>query len=186
MVAGLCIAHVARPEGLFGQSTYLLVTVGTAVAAWFGTRRMPPPRRFPWRCVAVAVSLSAIGDVIYYLLGLVDGTLTDVSVADGFWLAAYIVLAVGLSSLIVGGHGIRRVDIDGLIDIGSFAVLAVLVVTQFTVVHDLMMRRHLPDVDAGDLEFVSDPRRGLARRRCPGARQPTVARPQRQCSSSAA
>jgi diguanylate cyclase (GGDEF)-like protein/PAS domain S-box-containing protein len=138
VVAGLCIVHVIRPDGLPGQTTYLLVAVGAAVVAWFGVGRMPAQRRFPWRCVAVAVSLSAIGDAIFYVLGLVDGALNDVSVADGFWVAAYVALAVGLSSLIVGGHGGRRVDIDGLIDIGSFAVLAVLVVTQFTVVHDLM------------------------------------------------
>ena len=60
------------------------------------------------------------------------------SVADGFWLAAYVALAVGLSSLIVGGHGVRRIDVDGLIDIGSFAVLAMLVVTQFGVVRDIV------------------------------------------------
>ena len=139
VVAGLCVAHVMRPDGTVGHATYLLVTVGTAVGAWIGVHRLPALRRFPWRCVALAVSFSAIGDVIYYALGFVDGTLSDVSVADGFWLAAYVVLAVGLSSLIVGGDGVRRVDIDGLIDIGSFAVLAVLVVTQFTVVRDLMI-----------------------------------------------
>jgi diguanylate cyclase (GGDEF)-like protein/PAS domain S-box-containing protein len=49
-----------------------------------------------------------------------------------------VALAVGLSSLIVGGHGRRRIDVDGLIDIGSFAVMAMVVVTQFSVVRDVI------------------------------------------------
>jgi diguanylate cyclase (GGDEF)-like protein/PAS domain S-box-containing protein len=138
VVAVICAMHFGHPDGVFGYATYLLITVGAAAAAWIGARRQPAPRRFPWRCVAVGLTFSAIGDSIYYVMGVVNGAFADLSVADGFWLASYVALAVGLSSLIIGGHGVRRVDIDGLIDIGSFVVLAVIVVTQLPAVRDVI------------------------------------------------
>ena len=138
LVAGICTAHVRYPDGAFGHGTYILITVAAAVVAWIGVVRQPRRLRFAWICVAVGVTCSAAGDSIYYVMGLVSGNLEDVSIADGFWLAAYVGLAVGVSSLIVGGFGRRRIDIDGLLDIGSFAVLAVVIVTQFSVVHDIV------------------------------------------------
>ena len=61
-----------------------------------------------------------------------------VSIADAFWLTAYVAIADGLSSVIVGRHGVRRFDIDGLIDIGSFVVLAMVVVTNLDAVRDVV------------------------------------------------
>jgi diguanylate cyclase (GGDEF)-like protein/PAS domain S-box-containing protein len=138
VAAGLCFVHVLSPDGVVGNVTYLSITCGAAVVAWIGARRRNQQWRFAWGCVALGVTSSAAGDAIYYVRGLIDGALLDVSVADGFWLMAYVALAVGLSSLIVGGHGVRRFDVDGLLDIGSFAVLAMVVVTHFDVVHDLV------------------------------------------------
>jgi diguanylate cyclase (GGDEF)-like protein/PAS domain S-box-containing protein len=138
IVVCICSAHVLHPNGTFGKGTYLLITSGAAVVAWIGVTRQPVRWRFAWSCVAIGVTCSAVGDTIYYVMGLVNGNLANISVADGFWLTAYVGLAVGLSSLTVGGHGLRRLDIDALIDIGSFAVLAVLVVTQFDVVRDIV------------------------------------------------
>jgi diguanylate cyclase (GGDEF)-like protein/PAS domain S-box-containing protein len=138
IVTSVCVVHTLSPDGIAGNSTYLLLTSGAAVVAWIGASRQPVHRRFAWRLVAVGVSSSAAGDLLYYVRGLITDSLPDVSVADGFWLAAYLALAVGLSSLIVGGHGMRRIDVDGLIDIGSFAVMAMVVVTQFGVVRDVI------------------------------------------------
>ena len=89
------------------------------------------------RAVAVGVTLSGIGDAIYYVMGEIQGSLSDLSIADAFWVTSYIAVAIGLSSLVVGS-GSRRVDFDGLIDIGSFAVLAVIVVSQLSVVRDTL------------------------------------------------
>jgi diguanylate cyclase (GGDEF)-like protein/PAS domain S-box-containing protein len=58
--------------------------------------------------------------------------------ADAFWVIAYVSLVLGLASLVVGGHG-RRLQIDAMIDIGSFAVLGVIVVTQFPFVRDIIV-----------------------------------------------
>ncbi|MEP7115293.1 MAG: hypothetical protein ABI862_18670, partial [Ilumatobacteraceae bacterium] len=138
VVAGVFATHLIDPDGILGNVTYLVATGGAAILAWVGVRHQPPPRRFTWGCIAVGVTSSAAGDFIYYISGQITGTLADVSVADAFWLVSYVALAVGLSSLIVGGRGLRRIDVDGLIDIASFAVLAMLVVTQFGVVRDIV------------------------------------------------
>jgi diguanylate cyclase (GGDEF)-like protein/PAS domain S-box-containing protein len=138
VVAALCFAQVIHPDGFVGYGTYLLATVGAAVAATLGAVRHESPARFAWRFVALGLACSAVGDVIYSLLVLVNGEQPEFSVADAFWLASYIALAIGLSTLIVGSRGWRRVDMDGLIDMGSFVVLAVIVVVQFAFVRDVV------------------------------------------------
>jgi two-component system sensor histidine kinase/response regulator len=88
IVTSVCLAHTLYPEGIAGNSTYLLLTSGAAVVAWIGASRQPAHRRFAWRLVAVGVSCSAAGDLIYYVRGLINDSLPDVSAADAFWLAA--------------------------------------------------------------------------------------------------
>ena len=138
LAATTTVANLVRPGSYFGQTTYLIVSIVAAAIALLGARRQPPAHRFAWTCVAVGVTLSAIGDLVYYLLLLVDGSPPNVSFADVCWLSAYLALAVGLSNLVVGGHGLRRVDLDGLTDLGSFAILAILVVTRIDSVQNII------------------------------------------------
>jgi diguanylate cyclase (GGDEF)-like protein/PAS domain S-box-containing protein len=138
VVAVVCGVHVMYPDGVLGNVTYLSITGGAAVVAWIGARQRDQRWRFAWGCVALGVTSSAAGDAIYYVRGLIDGALLNVSIADAFWITAYIALAVGLSSVIVGGHGFRRFDVDGLIDIASFVVLALVVVTHLGAVQDVI------------------------------------------------
>jgi len=138
LVACTTVADIVAPLGNLSQTTYLLVVVGAGVAGVMGARRQPPERRFAWMCVGIGVALSAVGDTNFFLKLVITGTPYDVSVGDAFWLSAYLALAVGLSSLVVGGRGLRRVDVDGLTDIGSFTVLAVLLVTRLDSVRSLI------------------------------------------------
>ncbi len=138
IIAGICAAHVLRPDGPVGESMYLLMTIAAAVVASIGARRQVTPQRFAWGCVALGVTLSAIGDAIYFGRGWIEGSYSDLSAADAFWIASYLATAVGLSSLLVGGRVSRRLDVDGLIDIGSFAILAVIVVTQLDAVREIV------------------------------------------------
>ena len=137
VVAIIGFIHVLSPNDVTGNVTYIVITLGSAAAAWIGVIRQAPQRRFAWGCIAIGLTFSGVGDTIYYVQGLVSGSLSNVSVADGFWLAAYVGLSIGLSVLIVGRHTTGRIDADGLIDIASFVVLAMIVVTQFGVVRDL-------------------------------------------------
>ena len=138
IIGAIGVVHVLSPNGVTGDISYIVITVGSAAAAWIGVSRQPPQRRFAWACIAAGLTSSGTGDTIYYVQGLVTGSLSNVSVADGFWLAAYVGLSIGLSGLIVGRHTTGRIDVDGLIDIGSFVVLAMIVVTQFGIVRDLV------------------------------------------------
>lgn len=137
-VACTAVADIVQPSGNVGQTTYLIATVGAAVLALFGARRQPACNRFPWTWVAVGVTLSAIGDCIYYVILMIQGSPPNVSIADACYLSSYVALAIGLSSLVVGGRGVRRADLDGLIDIGSFGILAVLIVTRVGSVRDII------------------------------------------------
>jgi diguanylate cyclase (GGDEF)-like protein/PAS domain S-box-containing protein len=132
VVACLAVTHLVDIAENVGEATYLAMTVGAAVAASIGARRQPPRWRFAWSCVAAGLVLSAIGDVIFYVMDVFNRAPLDVSAADIFWVASYIVLGVGLSSLIVVRREARRVDVDGVIDIASFTVLAMIVVIRFT------------------------------------------------------
>ena len=93
VVSFICAAHLLDPDGVLGNITYLLITCGAAVVAWLGSTRQRPQLRSAWGLVAVGVTCSAGGDLIYYVSGLVNGTLWDVSIADAFWLLAYVALA---------------------------------------------------------------------------------------------
>jgi diguanylate cyclase (GGDEF)-like protein/PAS domain S-box-containing protein len=130
--------HFLFPTGVLGRTTYLLMTGGAAVIAIAGAKRQPASQRLPWACVATALTMSAIGDGVSALLGVFDESAIQKSGADALWLASYVALALGISSLRTGGQSVRRLDADGLIDVGFFAILAALVMTQFTVVRDMM------------------------------------------------
>ena len=138
LIVGLVVAHILQPDGVAGQSTYLAVTGGAAAAATLGARRQTAEWRFPWRCVAMGLTLSAIGDSILLVYTLFGHLVPEVSAADSFWLGSYVALVIGLSSLVIGDGGWRRVDIDGLTDIGSYAVLILLAMTQFSAVGDII------------------------------------------------
>ena len=151
VVFAVASLHLAVTSDIVGEITHLSMSVGAAVAATIGARRQPRPWRFPWSCVALALALAAIGDIVYYALGEFDRAPLAASAADIFWVAAYIALAIGLGSLIAGGRGVRTVDVDGLIDIGSFTVLAVIVSSRFTVLGDITSDSSIPMFD----RFVS-------------------------------
>jgi diguanylate cyclase (GGDEF)-like protein/PAS domain S-box-containing protein len=146
VVSGLVImvvasaAHVLSPDAVVGQGGYLMATAGGAAVAWMGARQHGGPLRFAWVCVALGVAFSALGDIAYAAFGPSGGGISSQtgSMADAFWVVAYVSLVLGLSCLMVGGHG-RRLDVDALIDIGTFAVLGVIVLTQFPFVRDIIV-----------------------------------------------
>ncbi len=118
----LMIVHIASPEGLVRDLTYLSALCGAAVVAWFGAHRSPA-RRIA-RLIAFAISISALGDISWQWLAWRRGVGPDVSIADVFWLASY--LAIGAALLRTArGHG--RMDRDGMVDIAVVFLVALLI-----------------------------------------------------------
>ena len=128
IVAVLCLIHVIQPDGWVGQVTYLTVTIGASVVAWLSVRRGGASSRV-W--LAIGISASALGDVLYEAYVAVKDTVPDVSIADAPWIASYLAVGVGMLQLLRRGHRRSRRDIDGLIDMAVIALIAVLILWQF-------------------------------------------------------
>ena len=116
------LAHVIQPVGASGRSPISSSRSAPLSLRVIGAGRRPVEHRFSWKWIAVGVALSAIADTIYYLLGWIGRPWATSRWPMPRGSPPTSPSAIGLSSLIVGGHGVRRVDVDGLTDIGSFAV----------------------------------------------------------------
>ncbi len=128
LVASLVAIHLLVPGGLTGKVTYLVVTVGAGWLALLGARRRSGAARRAWLWVAIGISLSAAGDLLWELVTYLRGSEPDVSIADVAWLASYVAISVGLLLLLRAGRRSARVDVDGLIDMAVVGVVALLIV----------------------------------------------------------
>ena len=100
IVAVLCVIHVIQPDGWVGQVTYLTVTIGASVVAWLSVHRGGASSRV-W--LAIGISASALGDVLYEAYVAVRDTVPDVSIADAPWIASYLAVGVGMLQLLRRG-----------------------------------------------------------------------------------
>jgi diguanylate cyclase (GGDEF)-like protein/PAS domain S-box-containing protein len=117
--------HLWHPDGAVGAWTYLAVGIGASVAAWIGAARAAPDR-VAGRLVALGVTLSSSGDVIYQLFVWFGSSAPDVSLADVFWLSSYLALSAALLRILRLTHDVRGAFRDGLIDVAVIAVLVLL------------------------------------------------------------
>src|SRR5919112_2082738 len=106
-------------EGLWSSLAYDLIGLSSVAAILVAVRRHRPARPLIWWCFAAGQLLFVIGDVLYAVIDLVLHQNPFPSVADGFYLAGYPVLAVGL--LILIRRGISGRDPAGLIDASIIA-----------------------------------------------------------------
>ena len=81
--------------------------------------------------LAIGISASALGDVLFQAYVIVKDTEPDVSIADAPWIASYLGVGLGMLQLLRGGHRRTRRDLDGLIDMAVIALIAVLILWQF-------------------------------------------------------
>ena len=123
VVTGL---HVARPNSTIGEWTYLAVGSGASVAAWIGASRVARDR-VVGRLVALGVSLSAAGDIVWQLYSWLGHSTPDVSLADIGWLGAYLALAAALLHMLRLTHDRRGAFLDGLVDVAVICVMVMLI-----------------------------------------------------------
>ncbi|MET0628742.1 MAG: EAL domain-containing protein [Acidimicrobiia bacterium] len=98
------------------------IAVAAGCGAVFGIMRNQPARLWPWRLVAIAIVLSAAGDVVYDVAVRGFGAESGYPFADLFYLPAYPCLAVALWQL----SGPRRRDTFADSAIVTLAVSAVI------------------------------------------------------------
>ena len=106
-------------EGLWSSLAYDLIGLTSVAAIMVAVRRHQPARPLIWWCFAAGQLLFVIGDVLYAVIDVVLHQSPFPSVADGFYLGGYPVLAVGLLILIRGRISGR--DRAGLIDAAIIA-----------------------------------------------------------------
>ncbi|MET0909215.1 MAG: EAL domain-containing protein [Ilumatobacteraceae bacterium] len=122
------VLYVGNPDGWLGTSIYLLVSIGAAALAWWSFVRRGGQARW-W--LALGITASALGDVLYELYVLARDVSPAVSVADGPWIGSYV--GVGMAVLIVMRRGRHTWggEIDGLIDVAVIGIVVSLVLWQF-------------------------------------------------------
>jgi len=123
-----CVVHALRPGGKLADVTYIIVTLGAGLVGLRIALRIQRVERHALIWIASGVTCSGLGDVLYTAVSWMDHKLPDASVADVFYLTSYVLLGIGLLVLVQAKPSARRLEADGLIDMGSFAVLSMLVV----------------------------------------------------------
>ena len=123
----LTAVHVAVPDGNVGRYSYLAGTLGAGVVALLFLFRHERSRRRGLGLLAVGVLASGIGDALWELITATGGD-PDGSIADVFYLAAYVFLIVAVLGRTTRSGRWRVLDGDGLIDLVSFTVIAMVLV----------------------------------------------------------
>ena len=109
----------ALPGGAGSSLAYDLIGLSSAVAILVAVHRHRLARPLLWWCFAIGQLLFVIGDVLYAVIEQVLHQSPFPSIADGFYLAGYPILAAGLLILIRGRISGR--DRAGLIDAAIIA-----------------------------------------------------------------
>ena len=118
-LAAVAMYFLLPLEGLGSSIAYDLIGLSSVAAILVAVRRHQPARPLIWWCFAIGQLLFVIGDVVYAVIDTVLHQSPFPSIADGFYLGGYPVLATGLLILIRGRISGR--DRAGLIDAAIIA-----------------------------------------------------------------
>ncbi|HWM20918.1 MAG TPA: EAL domain-containing protein [Ilumatobacteraceae bacterium] len=124
LVASALIAvHALFDQDTLGDWAYLAVGVGSAAAAWVGARWSG--FHISLALIALGVTLSATGDVIWQYFVWTAGDGPNISVADVAWLGSYAAIGAALLGAARRRSGLR-VDRDGIVDVVVVFMVAML------------------------------------------------------------
>jgi len=121
LTAGVCAVaayFLIADVPVVGGAFYDLVGLSSVAAILVGVRRHRPARPMIWWCFAAGLLSFVLGDMVYDLLIAMNREAFP-SIADGFYLSGYPLLALGLFVLIRGRT--RGRDQAGLIDAAIIA-----------------------------------------------------------------
>ncbi|QXG77354.1 EAL domain-containing protein [Modestobacter sp. L9-4] len=119
------------PESVLTETSYLLVSSGAAAAAWLGARRHGPAGGARW--LAVALTLNAVGDLVWQVQDWLTGSTPDVSVADVAYLGSYVALGAALLGHTGAGTTTARDRLHAALDSAAVLIAALLVIWQASI-----------------------------------------------------
>lgn len=130
---GVVVYGWVDPDGVPAAVAYVLVVTGTSVGAWIAAARAPRGQRVVPCLIALGVSLTSVGEAVWFTLDLV-GARTDVSIADPFWFASYAALCAALWIVLARGPGRAgaRVDLGFTLDLLTIVAVSVLLCWSFS------------------------------------------------------
>ena len=95
-LAAVALYFLLPLEGLWSSLAYDLIGLSSVTAILVAVRRHQPTRLLIWWCFAIGQLLFVVGDVLYAVIDQVLHQVPFPSIADGFYLGGYPVLAMGL------------------------------------------------------------------------------------------
>lgn len=126
------VVYAVNDTYLLDRVCYNGTLVAAGIGAWIGAERAPRGTRLVPRLVALGVSLTALGDLIWDALDHL-GYSTDVSIADPAWFSSYVALCAAVWLVLVRSRPGGRPDLDFLVDAATIVVVSVLVFWQLSV-----------------------------------------------------
>ncbi|UFN46785.1 sensor histidine kinase [Nocardioides okcheonensis] len=124
--------YVVGDDRVLDTLCYLGVLLAASAAAWVGAERAPEHARLVPRLIALGVSLSALGDVLWEVLDAL-GYSTDVSIADPAWFSSYVALCAAVWVVLVRSRPGGRADLGYLVDAATIVTVSILVFWQLGV-----------------------------------------------------
>ncbi|MBZ5739832.1 sensor histidine kinase [Nocardioides mangrovi] len=118
--------YVTTSSAAVADLCYLGPLIAAAIGAWIGAERGPREGRLVPRLIAIGLSLSALGDVLWTVVDRAGGN-TDLSVADPAWLLSYAFLGSALWIVLARSRPAGGVDLDFVVDALTIAVVSLLV-----------------------------------------------------------
>jgi diguanylate cyclase (GGDEF)-like protein/PAS domain S-box-containing protein len=140
-----CLGTVLAVPGTAAAAwAHLVVSVGGAVAAWIGDRRRPQNRRSDHPLIPLALTLNALGDLIWQGIVWGTGSAPDLSLADAAWLASFLALGGATMTRRFGGRRRPGARLYALLDGCAALAVTLLVVSQTSVAATLTDRGASP------------------------------------------
>ncbi|WP_369251838.1 putative bifunctional diguanylate cyclase/phosphodiesterase [Geodermatophilus amargosae] len=131
LVAVLLVAEGLAYGTATGTALYFTVLGMAVVAAWAGASR--GGRQLPAVLVALGVTLTCTGDVVWQVQTSLTGSGADVGPADVAYLGSYVALATALALMARTRHADRDQRTSGWIDALVVFVAALLVVWELSI-----------------------------------------------------
>jgi diguanylate cyclase (GGDEF)-like protein len=130
----LCLGTVLAVPGTSPAAwAHLVMSVGAAVTAWVGDRWRPQNRRGDHPLIPLALTLYAVGQLLWQGTVWVTGSAPDLSLADAAWLASYLALAGATMTRRFGGRRRPGARLYALLDGCAALAVTLLVISQTSI-----------------------------------------------------